>query len=482
MKKRSKLVASILASLFLVASIAGPAMAKSLYVIADINAYRNIPIQAYDIQGTNLVYQYTGYIPDRDGGAVGLTIDTDSAYLFVTFEFSGTLDMVDGTTMTRVGQVVAPGASNLAGIVVDQGKRKVYAVDRRTNHLYVYAWDPSVPSLTLEGGTYKTLTNASAWGIALDETTGLLYVANGNSIIRYYDTANWTEQGSFTASSRPIGLAVDTAKKFVYSGGWNTTTLSKYNLNTDTETNVTTNAYPIGFAVDPQTSLLYVTYFSYDRLRVFDSDLNSYWTSGDLGNPTGLCVPGKEVSYNPLNLIKTDNPDPVVSLDDLTYTLCFDNLANELAVSNVTITDDVPGMTSFVSATGPYSIDGTTVTWDFGNVPANDPGQCVDLVVNVQALPDIILTNTARIDSDDTPPTTVNENTDVIADMPICGDLDDDGDVDSDDRGIFLGALRTCTGDPDFVAEADYDDDGCISFSDYRLWYGCYKAYMNSMT
>lgn len=480
MKKR-KTVFLFLASLLLVFVFGEQAFAKSLYVIADINAYSNIPIQAYDIQGTNLVYQHTGYIPDRDGGAVGLTIDTDSEFLFVTFEFSGTLDMVDATTMTRVGQVVAPGASNLAGIVVDQGKSKVYAVDRNTNHLYVYDWDASVPSLTLEGGAYKTLTNARGWGIALDESTGLLYVANANDTIRYYDTATWTEQGSFTVSTQPIGLAIDTTNKFVYSGGWYRQGLSKYDLNTDTETTITTSFYPIGFAVDPQSSLLYVTYYSNDRLRVFDPDLNLQWESGDLGNPTGVCVPGKEVSYNPLNLTKTDTPDPVVTGNDLTYELCFDNVNNQLDVDNVIITDDIPLGTSFISATGPYTEDGTTVTWDFGNVLAGDMGQCVDMVVNVFEPADSVIFNSATINSDDTPPTTVNTSTDVIDIQNVCGDLDDDADVDTDDFNIFRGTLRTCAGDTEFLAEADYDTDNCITYNDYRAWYLCYKQYLASL-
>jgi len=61
----------------------------------------------------------------------------------------------------------------------------------------------------------------------------------------------------------------------------------------------------------------------------------------------------------------------------------------------------------------------------------------------------------------------------------ICGDLDHDGDVDGDDRSIFRGALRTCEGDPGFIPEADYDEDGCITFSDYREWYKCYKAFLS---
>jgi len=56
-----------------------------------------------------------------------------------------------------------------------------------------------------------------------------------------------------------------------------------------------------------------------------------------------------------------------------------------------------------------------------------------------------------------------------------CGDLDGDGDVDNDDRVILTGALGTCAGDPGYIADADYDGNECITFSDYRLWYACYK-------
>ncbi|MDM8562680.1 hypothetical protein QUF54_04925 [Candidatus Marithioploca araucensis] len=120
-------------------TMAGTAVAKSLYVNKDLNA--NSPISAYDIQPDGcLSYQMTSS-PTRYGG-VGLGIDTDSETLFVTFEGSGTLDMVDANTLAILGRVTAPNATNLAGIVVDQDRQKVYAVDRNTNHLYVYSWVP----------------------------------------------------------------------------------------------------------------------------------------------------------------------------------------------------------------------------------------------------------------------------------------------------------------------------------------------------
>ncbi|MCK5232980.1 MAG: DUF11 domain-containing protein, partial [Desulfobulbaceae bacterium] len=415
----------------------------------------------------------------RDGGAVGMTIDSDSEILFITFEFSGTLDIVDAKTMTRLGQVMAPGASNLAGIVYDHDKKKMYCVDRGTTHLYVYDWDAATQTLTLEGGAYKTLPGTYAYGIALDETRDILYVANYSQTVRYFDTAIWTEQGNFTITPSSIGIAVDETNNLVYSGGFYST-ISKYDMNTATETTATTTYAPIGFAVDQSTGLLYVTYYSNDRLRVFDSDFTEHWCSGDLGNPTGLCVPRSEVHYNPLNLSKADDADPVSACDILTYTICFDNFLNPTnAVDNVVITDEIPNNVSYISASvdeGTATFDGTTVTWDFGTVAAGAGPYCMELVVEVTGLPGDVILNTCYIDSA-IGGTHVTETTDIVV---FCGDLDHDGDVDGDDRTIFIGALRTCTGDLGFIEEADYDFDGCITYNDYREWYKCYKAYLNS--
>lgn len=61
------------------------------------------------------------------------------------------------------------------------------------------------------------------------------------------------------------------------------------------------------------------------------------------------------------------------------------------------------------------------------------------------------------------------------------GDLDNDGDVDYDDRSILLDLYlsEACSGDEEYILEADYDGDGCITRSDYRVWYGYWKTYMN---
>jgi len=54
---------------------------------------------------------------------------------------------------------------------------------------------------------------------------------------------------------------------------------------------------------------------------------------------------------------------------------------------------------------------------------------------------------------------------------PSPADLNQDGKIDENDLDIFLDAFGTCTGEPGFILEADYDGDGCIGNSDYMIWY-----------
>lgn len=65
-----------------------------------------------------------------------------------------------------------------------------------------------------------------------------------------------------------------------------------------------------------------------------------------------------------------------------------------------------------------------------------------------------------------------------IAEPPVCGDLDNDADVDTDDKSLFVAALRTQIGDAGFNSVADYDEDDDIDFADYRSWYECYRTYI----
>ena len=63
--------------------------------------------------------------------------------------------------------------------------------------------------------------------------------------------------------------------------------------------------------------------------------------------------------------------------------------------------------------------------------------------------------------------------------VEIQGDLDGDGDVDGADRNILIASLRKCNGNPAYNPDADFDDDGCVTFLDYRQWYIYYKNFVS---
>jgi uncharacterized repeat protein (TIGR01451 family) len=435
--KREKLFKMTKTGLLICATILlgfGLAQAKSLYVIADIDG-NPTPIQTYDIQGppTYLVYQAKQGVPNWASGAVGLAIDTTNKKLFVTYEDGNKIQMLDATNFKDLGTTTAPNASNLAGIAVDQGKNKIYTVDRNTAKLYVYDWNNATNTLTLVSGAPFTLPIVKqSYGIALDETRGRLYVGDASTTtIRYFNTTGWTEAGSFTlakSGQTPMGIAVDTQRNIIYTGNAYPSAggkgmLVKYDLNSGTETFYTLPGASsvsdciVGVAVDEDTGYVYTTTGNQssggtDTLIVFDSSLNVLKNDlGDLGNPTGLAIPRAQISYNPLNFSKK-GPSTVTSGSNMDYTLCFDNINNSTPVTGVTITDTLPSGITFVSATGGGTFSNGTVTWNIGTLAAGAAQSCVKLTVKVTATSGTV-TNNATIKSNETPPTTQGATTTI---------------------------------------------------------------------
>jgi hypothetical protein len=57
----------------------------------------------------------------------------------------------------------------------------------------------------------------------------------------------------------------------------------------------------------------------------------------------------------------------------------------------------------------------------------------------------------------------------------MCGDFDNDGDVDTDDFYFFLDAFGSCEGDEKYEEACDFDGDACITLVDYQMWMQCYR-------
>lgn len=96
------------------------AHARSVYVITDWAS----TVKAYDIQGDQIVEQATAENLADHGGAVGLALDPGSEMLFVTFEGSNVIEMVNAKTMiSEENPVTVPGVSSLAGIAINAAEK-----------------------------------------------------------------------------------------------------------------------------------------------------------------------------------------------------------------------------------------------------------------------------------------------------------------------------------------------------------------------
>jgi len=440
---RTNALLSLLTVAILATAVTKTASAKSLYVIADIKGAsedRTQPVQAYDIgvDGT-LLFQAQHDIPHSMLGAVGMAIDSDFGYVFITYEASGEIQLIEATTMTDAGTVTAPDAMDLAGIVYDHEKSLLYCVDRGKSKLYVYNWWPETATLTHASGSPFTLNNATAFGIALDEIDDLLFVANASNSITVYSTSTWELVNTITVSRIAISIAVDVANGFLYTGGGfaGNMYLTQYHLATGIEAEVQVepdggdmpNAGVMGLGVDTDTGLIYMSTGSNnapggDNLLVYDSALNQIDIVTAIGNPTGLAIPGRDIGYNPLNLSKQvlrgasastdiDEVKTVAPGDTFTYGISFDN-NNDYTVNDVSIVDKLPSEVSFVTAdddevNGHYDLDTHTYTWSYPSLP---PGSSTLLEITVQANKGIdtgtLITNSVTINSNETAMTTTS--------------------------------------------------------------------------
>ncbi|OHB79287.1 MAG: hypothetical protein A2Z25_16520 [Planctomycetes bacterium RBG_16_55_9] len=426
-----------LAAAVFVAAVPKSATAKSLYVIADINATgadKTQPVQAYDIgsDGT-LTFQAEQSIPRRGFGAVGIAIDSDNGFLFITYKDSGNIQLLDARTLTDVGKITIPEATDLAGVVYDHDKGLLYVVDRGEKFLFIYNWDPQTLTLTpvLESPVTLAVWTAAGYGIALDEVGDLLYVANGTKTVGIYSTSDWHRVGRIEVDRTAVSVAVDVRRGFLYTGGGyaGNKFLTQYHLATGTakEVQVEPDAGVMGLGVDSDTGCVYLDTGvnnapGGDNLQVYDTQLNLIDVIPIGGNPTGLVVPSKEISYNPLSLNKTvirgashsgaSGAKPTVDVDDvLTYGISFKNVG-DVTVTDVLLVDTLPAELTFVSAddngiTGTYDPKTHTFTWRYSSLPPDIP-MTLELTARVKAnvKTGTIISNAVTISSKQTPSTT----------------------------------------------------------------------------
>jgi len=311
--------------------------------------------------------------------------------------------------MTDEHFVTAPGASDLAGIVFDDTRQKLYVVDRGTKNLFVYSWDAQREELSPDGTNPKTLTGLGSWGahgVALDTANGLLYVSDFTAAVHYYDTDDWAHIGSVNVGEAAVDIDIDSQGRYLYAGGYRYhQSLVKVDLTSGIAQSYEAQADVIGLAVDPDSGLVYAT-TSENDIRVYDASSYPFALTDyeNIGAGTGVCVPVGDVSYKPDVFIlgKDDGVvDCVSPSDQFTYTISYN--ANGYADTGVVITDCLPIEVDYLSCTGGGVYDSGThrVIWELGDISPSAWGTLEILVeVNNFARAGVTITNQVEMEGD----------------------------------------------------------------------------------
>ncbi len=98
------------------------------------------------------------------------------------------VEIINATTMATLGYVMGPSGAgtNHAGIEVDDANNTVYVMRRGSSSLYAFDWIPP-NTLALKAGYPVTLSGGGGYGIALDESAGILWVAGSGQRAKAYN-------------------------------------------------------------------------------------------------------------------------------------------------------------------------------------------------------------------------------------------------------------------------------------------------------
>jgi len=185
----------------------------------------------------------------------------------------------------------------------------------------------------------------------------------------------------------------------------------------------------------------------------------------DQTDPASITITTTVHSAPVLSLVKTDGPDPVEAGDQLVYTLTYTNTGNEIATGTV-ITDLLDPYVTFVDADPPAQGTGQTRTWAIGDLPPGGPQQILITVTVDSPLPNgTVLTNTAWLDTDQTAPLSITEETTVHSRPVLEITKSDDPDPVSAGEYLYYTIVITNSGNENaasVVVVEEYDPN--ISF------------------
>ncbi len=427
-------------------SISSPMVqAKSVFAVS---SHASGKVKAYHIDPNGAI-TFQATITNPMAGATGLSVWPAKDRLFVTYEQDNIMSWASLRTLSRDPQEddSQTGTGQLAGMAVDENQGLLYAIQRGSNKLYAFDYDPSdntlIPVDLSETTMYRELTGVTGgMDVAIDPQgsqilgipVGRLYASDCTSNVRYYNEITWDYEGTIPFQRYAIGIGLDTVRGWIYAGnfdgGGGHSYLMRCNLNGDPNSYVEKNmgTTVMDIAVDEETGLIYLTTSRYyngraGAIEVYDPanwnadpnslvlvDIENDADFGDNG-PGGIAI-GPTYKIPRMFISKQDDKTACVSPQELiTYTIAYHpDRQNE---TNVIITDKLPPGVDFVSVnpnTGIYNErPAHSYVWELGDVTGVDPNTPGDpnyyfsltVQVNNLAEPAGSLVNTVEAESDE---------------------------------------------------------------------------------
>ncbi|MCP3950789.1 MAG: PKD domain-containing protein, partial [Desulfobacterales bacterium] len=437
----------------------------------------------------NGVYTVTLTVVDDDGGIGSDTLTVTVNNVAPTVEAGPDQTANESAPVTFAGSFTDPGTADTHTITWDFGDGGTASGDLTPSHSYGTAGTYTV-TLTVtdnDGGVGVDTLTVTVSSVLIAVEAGPDQTVNEGDTVSFNGSANDPGVGPYTytwnfGDGSPEVTGSQTPTHVYADNGTYTVTLTvtgdTVGVGSDSLSVTVSNVAPIVDAGPDQTADEGDTVaFAGSFTDPGTEDTHTVtWDFGD-GTPvvSGTLTPSHvyadDGAYT-VTLTVVDN-DGGIGGDTLVVTV--NNVAPTVEAGpdqTVNEGDTVNFAGSFTDPAG--TADTYTITWDFGDggtasgdlTPSHSYGTAGTYTVTLT-----VTDGDGGIGSDTLTVT-------VESGGPICGDLDGDGDVDGADRNVLRGALRSCTGDARFVGEADYDGDGCITYNDYRLWYGCYKDFI----
>ena len=273
---------------------------RTVFCIADVNATLQYHLNAFSVNGDELILAETWQAAPQGLGPVGLAVDPIAEHLYVISENMGVIEAYDARNATPLNTITLTGTSNLTGIDVRVDEGLLYVIDRGQTTLWVFDSDTFEP---VESWTLDDLGGDGAYDIEVIEnwdSRGVIFVSNGSSTVNYYDLDTQERLGSYTMSNIASSVAVDnhqgTPVVFAASTSNGTPGEHSYLLKYDADTgqqdqvNLSVGSDGRGVSVNPIENLVYVNVGTLlaGSLRVYDQDtLTLLHTYTLQGSPTG---------------------------------------------------------------------------------------------------------------------------------------------------------------------------------------------------